>query len=577
MKVYLQLLQLILLSSTLAIRHHLYHTDYPLTNSDHDCFYRFENSTNNLSRHLVVYCLRQSTIKSEEKCFGNEHTFNELRSFNITPTELFHWFAPIDLIDDYAVYLRNNDTNKQIYCNCTNGHAFGKYCQYEFVEGNKQSTFDEIVQQTLMTSGLNRREFYLMHEKNSTTWYTHLNCTTYTGLCLDWREIGDGFRHCVNGEDEKDFETMELSDCHEETEYRCRNGLCIPHSFLLDRTLDCPDWYDEPVSIDNWSHLSKMCFQNPATAQCEEHRLGLNFFECGDGQRITSHHSSPNLCPNHRHVFLLKAIFRPYVNEMFNNSCHIKMMHLFNIFRLFDSCSNPTANCGATFSNDDKQICPELFFFPAGPFIFPFVRLLYNSSKLANYIHPDFICWNRSICPIYNDESIFVFGDFQCLSREYFNIPNIFGSVFNPQAAITLVLIIGALFSRCVQRETISPLYRCSNGMQISPYRVIDVKFHDCIPWQLDSEDEFDSKLNSKRVCHLPDRFLCEEHKCIPRRTIQDNTRDCPSRIDEYLFVGCSNEFDCQYLREINLKEMQPIIYSQICDTYNDLYIANYE
>jgi hypothetical protein len=577
MKVHLQLLHLLLLSSTLAIRHRLYHTDYPVTNGDHDCFYRFENSTNSLSRHLAVYCLRQSTIKSEEKCFGREHTFNELRSLNITSTQLFHWFAPIDLIDDYAVFLRSNDTNKQIYCNCTNGHAFGKHCQYKFVVGNEQSTFGEIVQQTLKTRELNEPEFHLMNEKNFTTCYTHLNCTVYTSLCLDWREIGDGFRHCVNGEDEKDFETMELSDCDRETEYRCRNGLCIPRSFLLDRTLDCPDWYDEQVSIDNQFHLSEMCLRNPAIAECEEHRLGLNFFECGDGQRIASRNISPNPCSTHRHVFLLKALFRPYINEMLNNSCHIKMMHLFNILRLFDSRPDEIANRGATFSDDDDQICPDLFFFPAGPFIFPFVRLLYNSSELENYIHPEFVCWNRSICPIYDDESILVFDHFQCLSKEYFNIPNLSASVSYYQSVITLVLIIKALFSRCTQRETFLSLYQCSNGMQISPYRVLDMKFDDCSPWKRHIEDEFSSELTSKRVCHLPDRFLCAKHTCIPRRTIQDSTPDCLSFNDEYLFVGCLDEFDCQYLREINLKEMQPIIFSQICDGHGDILVANYE
>ena len=51
----------------------------------------------------------------------------------------------------------------------------------------------------------------------------------------------DGFGHCLDGSGETNFVSMELNECNAKTEYRCRNELCLPRSFLLERPSDCPD------------------------------------------------------------------------------------------------------------------------------------------------------------------------------------------------------------------------------------------------------------------------------------------------------------------------------------------------
>ncbi|CAF3762519.1 unnamed protein product [Rotaria sp. Silwood1] len=97
-------------------------------------------------------------------------------------------------------------------------------------------------------------------------------------MCLDWRQICDGMRDCTNGRDEENCFEMELNECDSQTEYRCRNGMCVPKSFSFDLTMDCMDFYDEQEFRD----ASANCFTD-ASVDCEEHTCGLAKFSCGDG------------------------------------------------------------------------------------------------------------------------------------------------------------------------------------------------------------------------------------------------------------------------------------------------------
>ncbi|CAF4966843.1 unnamed protein product [Rotaria sp. Silwood1] len=85
-------------------------------------------------------------------------------------------------------------------------------------------------------------------------------------------------RDCTNGRDEENCFEMELNECDSQTEYRCRNGMCVPKSFSFDLTMDCMDFYDEQEFRD----ASANCFTD-ASVDCEEHTCGLAKFSCGDG------------------------------------------------------------------------------------------------------------------------------------------------------------------------------------------------------------------------------------------------------------------------------------------------------
>ncbi len=146
MKLFLNLFHFVLLCLISEGYYRLYHSQYPISNNDHDCLYRFESSSNGLAYHLVPYCVRHTSIHSENACFGTKFTFQELRSNNVSSQQLWEWFAPIDIIDDYAVYLlakSSNDNNGQVYCNCSSRLSFGTQCQYRFTVGNGRSSFDD--------------------------------------------------------------------------------------------------------------------------------------------------------------------------------------------------------------------------------------------------------------------------------------------------------------------------------------------------------------------------------------------------------------------------------------------------
>ena len=69
--------------------------------------------------------------------------------------------------------------------------------------------------------------------------------------CLDWREICDGKVDCWPiPVDEQYCQILEENQC-ELNEYRCRNGQCIPETFLLDNfySPDCLDRTDEDVIL----------------------------------------------------------------------------------------------------------------------------------------------------------------------------------------------------------------------------------------------------------------------------------------------------------------------------------------
>ncbi|UJR24270.1 hypothetical protein I4U23_027237 [Adineta vaga] len=546
---------------------------YSISNNDHDCFYYFENSFNNLSHHLIPYCIRHSSIHTKNQCFGNEFTFDQLRLMNITGKILWEWFAPIDLIDDYMSSYYLNQSNEQIFCNCTDSRSFGKYCQYQFISGDYRNSFDQIIREKTIQNRFDQNSLYLLDEKISSTCYISINCTTYTGICLDWREIGDGFLHCTNGIDEQYFITMELNDCDSNTEYRCRNGLCIPRNFLLDRTFDCPDWYDEPKESKwNLTNSKELCSVGLKTAECEEYRLGLNYQSCGDGQHITVLHSFETNCSNFRDILLIKSLFRPYFNQMRHDQCYLPLLCLWNILCLFESCPNgPKQRCEELMLNIQQNLCTtKLFFFPPGPFIYPYVRLAYTSRVLNGNVYPNFICWNKSICNISQNSTEQIDG-FECINSQSFHF-NIMFTVdkFNIYTMIRFILMIQRVFYECIDQETHINLYNCSFfRLSISPYRVNDGEYLDCYPWVIKSEEERYTVVNYQFACHLPDRFPCKGYQCITRRTIGDDDMDCFEREGESSYLKCIDEFSCQYLRELNNFQRQLIVYQEICDSFH--------
>ena len=442
----------------------------------------------------------------------------------------------------------------------------------EFTLADETSSFDEIVHQTLSSTKYDENDLYLMDENNSSTCYVLFNCTTHTGFCLDWREINDGLTHCKNGEDEKDFSNMELNECNVKTEYRCRNGLCIPRSFLFDRSFDCPDWYDEHKNHERYlDEFTNRCSTKSSAIECEEYRLGLNFFSCGDGQHISigTHHKYS--CWNLRSALLVKTIFRPYFHQIRHDPCNLSMLCVFNVLCLFEYCPNGhEQRCQELLSSFQNRSCLGRFVFPPDHFVFSYIRLVYTLPQTQRTIYPDFLCWNRSIFDTRFMHSGLEIDGFHCMKPNELSLEFKYGlQNFTIYEVVKLILIIQHSFSEYIYGKSHEQLYMCSNSsLNISFHRVMDL-YDDCYPWKDKKEDESINNDTRNIVCHLPDRYYCVgEKKCIPRVYLGDTFRDCATGgSDESLFIQCNDDFGCTYLREMDLAHNQWIIYQEVCDT----------
>ena len=214
--------------------------------SQHDCLFvnHWENEDGNI-QEITPYCLSEWPSKwmIEENTRDQKYTFAQLFARNITSEQLYLWSTPVDIVETYQLYLDQvltlNRTSlaETEFFNCT-GRCFGRMCQYSFDLEKLPSSLKEIV-----------LEFHLQdHDKQlGQTCYTHLQCDLgFSSLCIRWDDICDGVVRCINGIDEEHCWQLEINEC-KENEFRCRNGQCIPSSFLADNsdTHDCLDSSDE--------------------------------------------------------------------------------------------------------------------------------------------------------------------------------------------------------------------------------------------------------------------------------------------------------------------------------------------
>ncbi len=91
-----------------------------------------------------------------------------------------------------------------------------------------------------------------------------------------------GKQQCVDGTDENNCEQLMFNECDSETEYRCRNGMCIDQEYFLDGDQgDCPDLSDEqyqtPFRFDRCAYqVAIICHERIARAKYH--------YLCDDGE-----------------------------------------------------------------------------------------------------------------------------------------------------------------------------------------------------------------------------------------------------------------------------------------------------
>ena len=547
----------------------LFNTKNILTDDDHDCFYHYTSFADGRAQQCVPYCIRSPKISAEynSSCQGTNHTFLSLKNANITVSDLFTFKAPVDLIAEYERYLISGHGADEVWCNCsqTSNRSFGDRCQYTFVFD--ADSFTDVLEQ--LFTGKKERDARTLTNDDFTC-YSLLNCTTYSGLCLDWRQVCDGMRDCITGHDEENCMEMELSECDPQFEYRCRNGMCIPRSFTFDLTMDCMDFYDEQQYRDT----SENCHMD-ASIDCEEHTCGLSQFSCGDGscQHQWNVVDSARECKNQRNFLFIKQIYA-YTNQSnMTIDCWQHMWCFHKISCLFDLSADNISTCDCSVNTDRYLQCPERYFFPPTHFVFPFVQILYQRQIIDEYygtIYPGMlaICYNRSVCDIYSNYTSFLVDGYNCISILLFDSYSIEKYVYNVKKAITLALVIQNLFSQCLtnQSETSQTLYACENRLRISHHRRFDLH-EDCFPWAK-ADEVYESTCDR----NWSDRYRCRrgtDLRCIPRRLLNDGFGHCFDSVDEAFPSGCTNDFDCQYLREFDISKNLPVIYEELCNGFH--------
>ncbi|UJR18635.1 hypothetical protein I4U23_005543 [Adineta vaga] len=140
--------------------------------------------------------------------YTSNFTFAELSKRNISNGDLYSWFAPIDLIEHYQLYLNNleissNEIKEEIFYNCTE-NRFGSMCQYQF---NQELYSDDITVYV--------KDFYAVQPFSETlTCYIFIQCDLYSSkVCLDWTEVCNGKVDCLNGPfDEEYCSEVDIND-----------------------------------------------------------------------------------------------------------------------------------------------------------------------------------------------------------------------------------------------------------------------------------------------------------------------------------------------------------------------------
>ncbi|CAF1209532.1 unnamed protein product [Adineta steineri] len=186
-----------------------------------------------------------------------------------------NWLIPFHLIEQYAVYLDDNENNRATeatICNCSQ-NSIGRYCEYNF-NFRKATPGNWLGQQT--------SNVLLNNYETLTRLVDGIVCPG-ADIFLEWRHICDGFTQCTNGADELDCHLLEFFKC-ETDEFQCRNGMCIPIEFAFDATSDCMDLSDEQA-LDVLHRKYHNCVTQ-SSFECDDQLCHKDQFSCGNGECV---------------------------------------------------------------------------------------------------------------------------------------------------------------------------------------------------------------------------------------------------------------------------------------------------
>ncbi|CAF4650916.1 unnamed protein product [Rotaria socialis] len=502
--------------------------------------------------HIYVpYCFRTMNISIANPIQGE--SFASMYEQNRTTEELLFQHASLDTIEDYEIYSLNRRLNRsnpisgeQLYQRC-GPSTFGDTCQYRFLLNGR---FLQIVHDTFYWKRFHHPRNILMITTG--TCYRELQCEGSV-VCLDWREVCDGYVQCPNGEDEEHCHQLEINECDALTEYRCKNGHCIPQEMLLDRIPDCLDKSDEIHGINEFCHgyMDWYCDNSICDSYLNHHIYGTPMaFTCGDGQcREMSNvdiirpaaGASALICGSGRDILYTQQLF------LSNNDCfeHIKCTLKFSFFQ--QECK---IKCTSQYQCSSRipTVCGNLSYaiFPTKPVFDNHVFFVYKLNpmtlSMTNYI-PSLICFDSKKCSHYQTtinvdgktcSTVDQLKEFRDLGRSlsWIGIHTALYTVFGRCASSGTndeFRLISYNFSSCGH----SSLFHCTNSSRcISRHRIQDGSI-DCYT----GDDEI-----ANYMCdQLPHRFSCNiDQRCIPRRFLMDYEKQCTDGSDEAFGFQCT-------------------------------------
>ena len=542
-----------------------------LNSTSFDCFYAsIIDDLDPMGRpviptnYLTPYCRRPSINDSIDDLQGyieSNHTFKSLRSQGLKSDHLLQWSISIDIIEQYTIYLSENDTkfDEFIFNNCSLSW-FGSHCQYTFGSNIIIDSFGNF-----LNSSFTHRQKYenkiLIH-----TCYPYLS-GCYRGpepMCLDWREICDGKIDCIKrnfGIDEKYCDELELNEC-KENEYRCRNGAqCIPLEFFRDgwKSNDCLDGSDEDEKFREFPDLERSyplnCIELMLFA-CEETTcFQPRAFSCGDGNCLGDHfvrnivgRKNPACKGTGRDAYYNRAIYMSAAKQ-YSNDCY-KL--LFCKLHFYDFLKNDTYNEQDCLSENwlSSINCTKKYLsFPLEPLFYGYFQPVYSSEHLIssfdNNVQPVYICNDPRLCLYLQSETIQVEGiDLDC--RRFEPVDSFIDLEDNLQDIAKICQLMGDINNY----TSISSLFYCEQSERyISKHRLIDGR-RDC-------NYEEDEIYNDSCSLNDSQRFPCPlEKRCLSPIGIGLNPPNCKGNEDKKIKINASSAFP------------------RLCNMFNDAVIA---
>ena len=512
-------------SISLQLNLHLTQWEHNNAVLQHNCLFvnHWENEEENIYE-ITSYCLSEwpSEWNIRQNALDQRFSFAELFARNITSDDLYRWSAPLDIVENYEMFIFNDTSRSDMeFINCT-GEWFGPKCQYSFDLDNSSSfsSLDNIID-----------EFYLTDRDKQLgpTCYVHLQCDLgFSSLCIQWSDVCDGFIRCINGTDEANCWQLEINECNE-NEFRCRNGQCIPWSFHDEKSksFDCLDGSDEFTdtatyvlkSIAGPVYKLEELFCGKSHSKDSKNRFSC-LYECFDYGRTA---------PNAWLFFVDES--KLFSSECWSAlSCYLKLIKLSNDSNCINICQG----------NSCKEIiakeCPDMFFMPNAPIAFGHIYLAYTKAYLINQTTPsslpEYICYNEELCGGFDPNKIFISFKNTICRR-----PQDFSATYYERLddSNSLCYYISWMWNN-LQKCNTSPLtnsipcdtstmYQCMNSSKcIAQTRLQDAKL-DC-----DYQDDEISVLGH-RDCPIKSSqfyFNCTtSNKCVSRKVFADGSCDC--------------------------------------------------